>query len=59
MTTGWTLDDVGTRGPMSPTIAGACHSLWEAGDGHGTPIGPLTCGDAGSSTIHRTYYWCC
>ena len=30
--------------------------LWEPGDDTGTTVGPVTCDDTSSSTIHTPYY---
>jgi hypothetical protein len=46
--------------PGIPTgITRAPSRLWEPGDDTGTAIGPVTCGDVRSSTIHNPYcyYW--
>ena len=42
--------------PFSTAFRSGVSGLWEAGDSSGTATGPLTCGDAGFSTIHSTYY---
>ena len=48
---------VDDRSHVPTSITRALARLWEPGDDTGTAIGPVTCGDVTSSTIHSPYYY--
>jgi hypothetical protein len=48
---------VDDRGGIPTRITRAPSWLWEPGDDTGTAIGPVTCDDVRSSTIHSPYFY--